>query len=76
MITVSKEAVDLATVIGGFSSGLAVLGALAAIWQLRMLKQQSRTTFEDSLVEVAVEHRQGRPGLCDGKFSAQQGVQR
>lgn len=51
MITVSKEAVDLATVIGGFSSGLAVLGALAAIWQLRMLKQQSRTTFEDSLVD-------------------------
>lgn len=51
MITVSKEIVDLATTVGGFSSGLAVLGVFAAIWQLRLLKQQSRTTFEDSLVD-------------------------
>lgn len=50
MIQVTKEMVDLATTVGGFSSGLAVLGALAAIWQLQLLKQQSRTTFEDNLV--------------------------
>lgn len=50
MIQVSKEMVDLATTVGGFSSGLAVLGALAAIWQLQLLKQQSRTAFEDNLV--------------------------
>ena len=51
MIEVSKELVDLATTVGGFSSGLAVAGALAAIWQLRLLKHQSRTAFEDSLVD-------------------------
>ncbi|MGR6805344.1 hypothetical protein ACU6VI_03405 [Sphaerotilus natans] len=47
----SKEWLDLASLIGGFGSGIAGVGAVAAFWQLRLLKTQSVTSFEDGLVD-------------------------
>lgn len=47
----SKEWLDVASLIGGFGSGVAGVGAAAAFWQLRLLKMQSVTSFEDGLVD-------------------------
>ncbi|WP_234192238.1 hypothetical protein [Pseudacidovorax sp. NFM-22] len=47
----SKEWLDWASLIGGIGSGVAGVGAVAAFWQLRLLKTQSVTSFEDGLVD-------------------------
>jgi hypothetical protein len=47
----SKEWLDWASLIGGLGSGIAGVGAVAAFWQLRLLKTQSVTSFEDGLVD-------------------------
>lgn len=47
----SKEWLDWASFIGGIGSGVAGVGAVAAFWQLRLLKTQSVTSFEDGLVD-------------------------
>lgn len=46
-----KEWLDWASLIGGFGGGVAGVGAVAAFWQLRLLKTQSVTSFEDGLVD-------------------------
>lgn len=57
----SKEWLDWASLIGGLGSGIAGVGAVAAFWQLRLLKTQSVTSFEDGLADEYRDIAKGLP---------------